>query len=869
MYDDLVLFKSPVLKMSQYEVELLIRQGNDLLYLVAVTWRQKYALTAISMVPAPVCNNPVFPASLWLRHLTSTKRQTLHMLNNHFKITLRHLRKSKLYSFINITGLSISLAVSILLLLWVNDELSYDRFNTNAPHLYRLNPKIDNGGSASIWDNTSAPMAVYAKTEVPEVSDACRMVDNWGLSYFEYEGKKFSEWHNKFVDPSFFRMFTYPLVKGNPRYPFADAYSIVLSETTAKKIFGDEDPIGKVLTGNDKKPYQVTGVMKDIPGNSSIKFNIAFNFQQLEKEFDTTHYWKSLNSSWGQFDYDTYILLKPGANATAAAQKMTAIHRRAENDGFTKHLSYVLNPLTNLHLYALDGSEQGMKIVRVFFLIAMIVLIIACINYVNLVTARAIQRSKEISMRKIVGAGKGSLFLQFLSESMALFLISLMLATGLIFLVMPLYNNIADKTMVFKPWSPEVLTVYGVTLLATLLLAGIYPAITLSSFRPLEALKGRLSGIGNKNNFRKVLVVVQFSFSIMLISGTIIIGRQLKYIREKNLGYDKENVFSFWMLGINNHYEAAKAELLKQPGILGVTESGVDIINAHSGTVDVSWDGKRADQQAFTITQMPVERNFPEVMGIQLIEGAGFTGTPADSTNFILNQTAIKEAGISEPVVGKRFTMHGVNGVIAGVAKDFHFQDMHTQIHPLIIHYSTDWRGKMYIKTTGRDVSRALAAVEKVWKKYNPNYDFIYTFLDSEFAELYKTDMRVGMLFNCFAVLAILISCLGLFGLITYTAESKVKEIGVRKVLGAGVPHIVTLLSKDYLKLVLIAAAIAFPLAWYGLHDFLQGYAYRTDVSWWVFAAAGIITLMVAILTVSFKCIQAALASPVKSLRTE
>jgi len=791
------------------------------------------------------------------------------MLNNHFKIALRHLRKSKLYSFINITGLSISLAVSILLLLWTHDELSYDRFNTRAADLYMLSPKVENAGSSSIWNATPAPIAVYAKKEAPEVINACRMVDNWNVSYVEYHGKKFVEWHNKHIDGSFFSMFSYPLIKGDPQHPFTDTWSIILSETTAKKIFGDEDPMGKVLKADDKKPYHVTGVMKDIPENASIKFNIVFNFEQLDKEFDTTHYWKSLNSSWGQFNYDTYLLLQPGANPVAAGQKLTAIHRRNENDDFTKHLSYVLNPLTKLHLYALDGSEQGMMIVKVFFLVAVIVLIIACINYVNLITARAIKRSKEISMRKIIGAGKANLFMQFLSESLVLFLISLTLATGLIFLVMPLYNGIADKNMVFKPWSPEVLTVYGLTLLATLLLAGIYPAITLSSFRPLEALKGRLSGIGSKNNFRKVLVVVQFSFSIMLIAGTIIIGRQLKYIREKNLGYDKENVFSFWMRDINKHYETAKAELLQQPGILGVTESGVNIIDSHSGTVDIDWDGKRPDQQAFTIVQMPVERNFPEVMGIQLVEGKGFTGTPADSTNFILNQTAIREAGISEPVIGRRFTMHGVNGVIAGVAKDFHFQDMRTRIHPMIMHYSTDWRGKMYIKTTGKDVSRALASAERIWKKYNPDHDFLYNFLDSEFADHYKTDMRVGQLFNCFAVLAILISCLGLFGLVTYTAERKLKEIGVRKVLGASIPHIVTLLSKDFLGLVVIAAAIAFPLAWYGLHDFLQGYAYRTDISWWVFAAAGILTLLVAILTVSFKCIQAALASPVKSLRTE
>lgn len=791
------------------------------------------------------------------------------MIKNYFKIALRNLRKSKIYSLINIGGLAVSLAVSILLLLWVHDELSYDRFNVHAANLYRLSPKFGGDSNPTIWDNTPAPIAVYAKKEIPEVENACRIKVKWDITYFEYGGKKMTEWNNCAVDPSFFSMFTYPLTKGNPQQPFTDAHSIVLSETTAKKFFGDEDPIGRLLKADDKKSYRVTGVMKDMPENSSIKFNIAFNFQQLEQEFDTTHYWKSLNSCWGQFDYDTYVLLKPGANPVAAGQKMGAIHRRNQNINFNKNLVYLLTPLTKIHLYASDGTEQGMMIVRVFFIVAVIVLLIACINYVNLITARAMKRSKEISLRKIVGAGKADLFLQFLSESLLTFLIALVCATGLIYLLMPLYNNISGKNIVFKPWSPDVLAVYGLTLLATLLLAGIYPAITLSAFKPLEAMKGKLSGIGSKGNFRKVLVVLQFSFSILLISSTIVIGKQLKYIREKNLGYDKENVFSFWMRNIDNHYEAAKAELLSQPGILGVTESGVDIINSGTGSSDADWDGKRPDQQSFTIGQMPVERNYLEVMGIQLVEGKGFTGTPADSSNFILNETAIKVTGIKEPAVGKRFTFHGLKGAIAGVVKDFHFQKMRSEIHPLLIQYDKNWRGKMYVRTSGRDAPKALAAVQSLWKKYNPDYDFNYSFLDSEFDDLYKSDVHVGLLFNCFAVVAICISCLGLFGLVTFTTESKVKEIGVRKVLGAGVPHIVSLLSKEFLLLVGVAAAIAFPLAWYGLNNFLQGYAYRTDVSWWVFAIAGIITLLVAMITVSFKCVQAALANPVKSLRAE
>lgn len=788
------------------------------------------------------------------------------MFKNYFKTAWRSLLKGKGFSVINITGLAVSLAVSILLLLWVNDELSYDRFNVNAANIYKLVPKFDD---QNIWNKTPAPIAVYAKKEVPEVENACRIRDNGGVSIFEYNGKKFTESHNCLADASFFSMFTFPFIKGNPQHPFTDAHSIVLSQTTAKIFFGDEDPMGKVLEGDDKKLYLVTGIMKDMPPNSSIRYNIVFNFQQLEQEYDTTSNFKTLNTNWDQYSYDTYVVLKPNASPALTAQKMGIIHRHNYDIQANKNLTYLLDPLTKLHLYALNGEEQGMMVVRIFFIIAVIVLLIACINYVNLVTARATKRSKEISMRKIIGAGKAELFMQFISESLLTFLIALILATGIIYLVMPLYNNLSGKNIVFKPWSPHVLAVYGLTMLATLLLAGIYPAITLSSFKPLEAMKGKLSGIGSKSNFRKILVVVQFSFSIMLITSTIIISKQLKYIREKNLGYNKQNVFSFPMRNISIHYDAAVTELLKQPGISGVTESGADIINNSSGSSDVDWDGKRADQQSFTIIQMPIERNFLHVMSIQLVKGNGFTGSPADSANFLLNETAIEAMGIKEPVIGKRLTFHGINGVIAGVVKDFHFQDMHQKIPPLLMQYDKYWQGKMYVRTTGKDVPRALAAAESVWKNYNPDYTFDYTFLDSQFDNLYKSDTNVGQLFNCFAMVTILISCLGLFGLVTFTAESKVKEIGVRKVLGASVPHIVTLLSKDFLVLVLVAAAIAFPVAWYGLNSFLQGYAYRTNLSWWVFALASVITLLITMLTVSFKCVQAALANPVKSLRTE
>ena len=673
------------------------------------------------------------------------------MFNNYFKTAWRSLRNNTMYSVINITGLAAGLAVSILLLLWVGDELSYDRFNVNAENIYRLAPEFD---EQNIWSKTPAPAAVYAKREVPGVADACRIRDNNDVSIFEYNGRQLTESNNCLADASLFSMFTFPFIEGNPQHPFADAHSVVLSEKTAKAFFGNEDPMGKVLKADDKKLYRVSGVMKDMPANSSIHYNIVFNFQQLEREYDTTSYFKTLNTNWDRYSYDTYVLLKPGASPASAAQKMGLIHRHNYNIQANKHLAYLFAPLTKLHLYSLDGKEQGMMVVRVFLIIAVIVLLIACINYVNLVTARAIKRSKEISVRKIIGAGKADLFMQLISESLLTFLISLIVAMGIIYLVMPLYNNLSGKNMVFKPWSPDVLSVYGLTMLATLLLAGIYPAITLSSFKPLQAMKGKLSGIGSTGNFRKVLVVLQFGFAILLITSTIIIGKQLKYIREKNLGYNKENVFSFRMRNIAGHYDASVAELMRQPGILGVTESGADIINNSSASTDIGWDGKRTDQRSFTIIQMPVERNFLLVMGMQLVEGNGFTGSPADSANFILNETAVKEAGIKEPVIGKRLTFQGIKGIIAGVVKDFHFQDMHQKIPPLLMQYDKNWRERMYVRTTGKDASHAIAAAEKVWREYNAGYSFDYSFLDSEFNDLYKTDTHVGELFNCFAIIA-------------------------------------------------------------------------------------------------------------------
>lgn len=790
------------------------------------------------------------------------------MFKKNLIITWRNLRKSKAYSIINITGLAVSLAACILLLLWVQDELSFDRFHKNADNIYHIAAGFNSDGKENFWSNTPAPLATRSKQSVPEVADACRVGGNWGLSQLEYNGKKFMESKNGLVDPSFFTMFNFPLIKGSTLKPFTDSRSVILSETTAKKYFGNDDPMGKVLKGDDKKTYHVTGVMKDIPENSSIKWNIIFPFDLKKEDYSGKDYWKSLDEDWGNYNYDTYIQFKPGVNVNAAVAKMTAIHRKEQQGEFVKKLNYKALPLAKMHLYTTEGKEDGILIVRVFMLIAGIILLIACINYVNLVTARANKRSKEISLRKIVGAGKSNLFWQFINESLVVVLISLLFATVIIYLVMPLYNDLSGKNIQFNPFNKNVLMVYGITLATTILLAGVYPALTLSSFKPLEAMKGKVSGLGKNVVFRKVLVTIQFSFSIILIVATIVIGKQLSYIREKNLGYDKENIMALDMRNINGHYDAAKADLMRMPGIVDVTACGQDVFNVGSSTGDADWDGKTPQQSNFMINQIPVERNFLQTLNMKLAEGSGFTGTPADSSNFILNETAIREMGMKDPV-GKRFTFHDTKGVIVGVVKDFHFNDMHRKIEPILMFYNPGWRWRMYVKTTAKDASKAIASVQTVWKQYNADYPFEYKFVDESFNNMYKSDMRTGKLFNCFAAIAILISCLGLFGLVTYTAESKVKEIGVRKVLGASIPGIVTLLSKDFLKLIILSALIAFPAAWLALNKMLEQYAYRTSISWWTFALAGLITLVIALATISFQAIKAAMANPAKSLRSE
>ena len=650
--------------------------------------------------------------------------------------------------------------------------------------------------------------------------------------------------------------------------PFQNTRSIVLTEPFAKKYFGGEDPLGKVIAREDiKESYTVTGVV-EVLHNSQMNFDFFIPLNIINEYYGNPADTKNgVDGDWNNYDFEMYVRLTPRTSAVSVAATLTQLQKKSTSDDLTKTINYSLQPLAKIHLYNPDGTEGLITMVRIFTWVAFVILLIASINYINLTTAKAAQRAKEIGVRKIIGAAKRQLFFQFISESFIVFFLATLVSVLLIRLLFPEYNSLTGKKLSFNLLDTAVLKVLGITMAVTLIASAIYPAILLSSFRPLQAIKGKFS-IGRGNHFlRKVLVVGQFSFSVIFIICTIIIGKQLTYIQAKNLGLDKENVFRLELKNMRGKYETVKNELLRESSISGITGTGQNVLQVGSNTTKNDWAGKDPGR-TLLIATLPVERDFLSVMHVKLMEGQGFSGTPADSGYFLLNETAIREMGLKDPV-GKQFTLYGTKGIIAGILRDFHFKDMHQKIGPCALFWKPGWISQLYVRTTGARTPDAIAAVKKIWKMYNSAYPFEYNFLDDAYNKMYATDQRIGSLFKVFAFIAIFISCLGLFGLVSYTAQLKTREIGIRKVLGATVLSVTSLLARDFINLVLLAVLIASPVGWYFMDRWLQDFAYRITISWWVFAVAGVFVLLIAVVTISLQAIRAALANPVKSLRTE
>lgn len=787
------------------------------------------------------------------------------MLINYFKTAWRSLRRNRFYSAINMAGLTIGLAIGMMILLWVQDELSYDGFHSNAKTIYRLENQVGTGKSIQIWRVTNKGIAMAAKAQIPEVKDAVRITDNYFYQFYKFEGRTFPENKSFFTDPSFFSVFDFHLIKGNMSKPFPADNSVVMTESAAKKFFGDQDPLGKVISGDGKVNFTVTGVIRDFPKNSSITGEMFFPMSYLNQLMRVEKPVATLDEDWENFSFTTYLLLQPGTSIPALADRLKAIHLKiepADND-----IVYLPFELSKMHLYKADGSDGGIETVRIFAIIAILILVIACINYVNLSTARSMLRAKEVSLRKIVGAARIQLFAQFIIETTFLFLLASSLAIGLMYALMPIFNDISGKTLIIDLMDYHIWMVILISVLSTLIISSIYPALLLSSFEPIKAIKGRIAaGIGD-SLFRKMLVVGQFAVSVALITGTIVISRQMNYIRSKALGYDKTNVLSFYMRNANEHYPAIREQLLKSTGIVDITRASSNIIQLGEQTGNNHWEGKEANR-TFMMYPLGVDKDYIPFFKLELIEGNNFSGAANDSAHFILNETAVKESGIKNPV-GKTFKLHENTGTIIGVVRDFHFASMKQKIEPAILYYNPARNSAIFVKTTGKDVDKAIAATQTVWKRYNADQPFSFSFLDATFENLYRTEQRSGQLVSIFAGIAIFISCLGLLGLAAYTAQVRTREIGVRKVLGSSVSGIIRLLASDFIKLVVIGILIATPMSWYLMHKWLDDFAYKMNLSWTVFCIAGAIAILIAVLTISFQSVKAALANPVNSLRAE
>ena len=774
----------------------------------------------------------------------------------HLKIMLRSLQRNGIYTIINVAGLAVGLTACILIMFWVQDEMSFDKFHARGKDIYQTTVHFN--GTDMYWSIACAQLAFAAKEEIPEIENTCRYYAYWGADMLKYAEEDHERTVTGFtygmVDSTFFSIFDFPVLEGDVRRMLVDPQSIVLSASTARQLFGDESPTGKLLFDNNRQQYLVTGVMADMPQNSSIRFDILLPFSLYE------HSRPNELTDWGRFDFKTWFLLQPNADVAIVEKKLTELqHRNAQHT----NASYQLQPIETVNFQNPDGTVNSkFQACRLFMIVAFAVILIACVNYVNIATARASNRNKEVFVKNILGARKINLFFQFLSESIVLFLLSLFVVTILLPPVFPVFNQIAGKQLAFDPLSVQTLTVYGLTFLTVVLCAGIYPAINLAVKKPLQGINSKRGNAA----LRRVLVVGQFVVAIVLIMVTITTGMQLDYVKKKDLGYERENVLCVKMSNsLRGHYDAVKSELLQNAAITGVTATSMALKNVTTFFIISDIEGSDVRNQKSIL--LSTDKDFISTMDVQLVAGRNFDGTPADASSIILNETAVKTFDIADPI-GKKINVSGGDGTIIGVVRDFHFKNLHTPVEPLTI-VANNWRSTLYVRTSTNSASQAIAAVEKLWKQYEAELPFSYHFIDDEFDTIYKADLQTGILFRYFAVIAIFISCLGLFGLVTYTAETKTKEIGIRKVLGASVASIVKMLSKEFLILVGIAMLIAFPLAYFWLDRMLQDYAYRIDIAWWMFALAGIITIALTLITVGWKAIKAATANPVKAIKSE
>ena len=810
------------------------------------------------------------------------------MIKNYFKVAWRNLVKNKTYSAINIAGLAIGLSCFLLIALYVLDELSYDRFYANSDRICRINTDIRFGGSDLHIPVASDPMGATLKNDYPQVEEYTRLFNNGNKQI-----KKGNEYLNEFnvihADSTFFTVFTLPVIAGDTRTALNEPNTVVITESAAKKYFGTADAVGKTLetTDNNNSVYKVTAVIKDMQRNSHFHFDFIFSMKNVQYQ-------------WGNFlsnNFYTYLLFRKGTDYKSFEKNFSAvllkyivpqarqfmqINNMDEFEKAGNKLVYTLMPLTKIHLYSDRSFELtpggNIQAVYIFSAIALFILLIACINFMNLTTARSANRSREVGIRKVLGTERKNLVSQFLTESTLMAIISLLIAAGITYLVLPLFNNIASKSMSFGSlFSSDLLPLLILLPVIVGLIAGSYPALYLSSFKPIRVLKGKLNESGRGGRLRSILVVFQFGISIIIIIGTIIIYKQLNYIQTKNLGFNKDQVLIINdAYALNKNSDAFKNEIVRQPGVTSGTLSGyIPVDNSSRSDNTLSKEPVLDSKSGIDMQTWVIDCDYIKTLGMQIMKGRNFSPDfPTDSSAVIINEETQGFLAYDNPIGEKLYQLGNNPGDppatlhIIGIVKDFHYESLRKNIGPLCFLLGKN-NGLALFKVNAAHIPDILKQAEAKWRTMAPGMPFSYRFMDESFDEMYRQEQRTGKIALIFSILAILIACLGLFGLATFIAEQRTKEIGIRKVLGADVSTIVTLLSKDFLKLVIISAIIAFPVAWYFMSKWLQDFAYRINMPWWIFIIAGIVAALIALITISFQAVKAAIANPVKSLRTE
>lgn len=785
------------------------------------------------------------------------------MLKNYLKVAFRNLWRKKGYSFLNIAGLAIGMASAILIFLWISNEVSYDRFHKNKDNLYSVWNRGVFDGKLQCWPSSPKPLGPVMQIEYPEVESVARINERW---FVTVAGENKMSSHAIITEPSFLKMFSFPLVHGNANTALDGTYSIIVTEKMAKKMFGTENAMNRIIR-IDSNNYTVTGVLKNLPPNTLFDFEFILPWSFMKRTGDD-------DQNWGNNSVRTFVQLKPNTNFAAFSERLKDITIR-HSKGDEDHEVF-LHPLTQMHLYSKfeNGKVVGGRIatVRLFGIIAIFILLIACINFMNLTTARSEKRAKEVGVRKVAGANKSSLIGQFLGESLLISFIAGIIALVLVELALPSFTPLVNKALTVPYGSIYFWMAALGFVVITGLIAGSYPAFFLSSFNPVSVLKGTFRRAFASVNPRKILVVVQFSFAIILIISTFVILQQIQYAEERETGFDRGRLVYHWITGeLYEKYPLFKNELIASGVATNVSKSNAPLTSNLSDTWEVEWKGKPPNQK-LDFDVFTQDEGLVKTAGLELIEGRDIDlkNFPTDSTAMIINESAARVMGFKN-AVGQTVKENGRDFHIVGVFKDFIIGSPFERTRPMLIEGSiNNWFNVITIRLAdGRSTAESLKTIERLFTKYNPAYPFEYHFADDDHALKFGETQRIGKLTGLFAALTIFISCLGLFGLATYMAETRIKEIGVRKVLGASVTRITGLLSKDFLKLVGIAIVIAIPVAWYAMYNWLQGYEYRVQLQWWVFAMAGILSIVISFITVSYQSIRAALANPVNSLRSE